>query len=106
MEYFTDGLKNWSDFDGKADRQQFWMYILFYVLFYVAALFVDMTLGLGFLTAIYSLVLLVPNLSIGARRLHDTGRSGWWQLIGLIPLLGAIVLIIFFVQGSNPDSEY
>ncbi len=63
-------------------------------------------LGLGIISMIVGLALLVPSISIGARRLHDTGRSGWWQLIYLIPLIGLIVMIIFLVQDSHDDNDY
>ena len=63
--------------------------------------------GAGVLVSLYALVLLLPSLAVGARRLHDTGRSGWWLLIGLVPLIGSIVLIIFFVLDSQPgDNPY
>ena len=55
---------------------------------------------------IYALALLIPLLSAGARRLHDTGRSGWWQLINLIPIIGTIILIILFAQDSHDDNKY
>ena len=60
----------------------------------------------GLVEAIASLALLLPGLAVGARRLHDTTKSGWWLLIGLIPCVGFIVLIIFFVQDSHPDNQY
>jgi len=56
--------------------------------------------------AAYWLAIILPTLGVGIRRLHDTGRSGWWILIGLIPIIGAIVLLVFFVQDSNPDNQY
>ena len=59
-----------------------------------------------FLALIFALAMLVPSISIAARRLHDTGRSGWWQLISLIPLIGAIVLIVFLVQDSHEENQY
>jgi uncharacterized membrane protein YhaH (DUF805 family) len=70
--------------------------------------------GLGYvsnafnvLSYIYALAVLVPSFAVGWRRLHDTGRSGWWMLIGLIPLVGAIILIVFFLQDSAPgDNQY
>ncbi|WP_351010611.1 DUF805 domain-containing protein [Shewanella sp. S1-58-MNA-CIBAN-0166] len=63
-------------------------------------------LGLDTISAIVSLALLVPSLSIAARRLHDTGRSGWWQLILLIPIIGLIVLIVFLAQDSHDVNDY
>lgn len=106
MEHFIGAFKKFADFTGRARRTEFWMYILFYFIFYVVLAVVDGILGSFALTGIFSLVMLIPSLSISARRLHDTGRSGWWQLLNLIPLIGAIVLIIFYVQDSVEDNEY
>jgi uncharacterized membrane protein YhaH (DUF805 family) len=98
---YVDVLKKYTLFTGRARRQEFWLFAL--VSFVIS--FVLSFLGpLGF---IYSLGVMVPSLAIGARRLHDTGRSGWLQLIGLIPLIGWIVLIVFAVQDSQPgDNKY
>lgn len=102
QKFFINPIKNqYVDFYGIATRQQFWMYVLFYLIGYVILAVIDGILGLGLLTLIYGLGLLIPSLAITARRLHDTGRSGWWQLIQLIPLIGLIVMIVFLVQESK-----
>ena len=106
MEFFLDAMRKYVQFTGRATRQQYWMFVLIYMVIYIVLAVIDAVLGLGFLTVIYSLVLLVPSLSAGARRLHDTGRSGWWQLIYLVPLIGLIVMIVFLVQDSHPDNQY
>lgn len=106
MEYFIDAFRKYAEFSGRARRKEYWMFILFYVIFYVVLAIIDGVISSYVLTSIFALVCLVPSISIGARRLHDTGRSGWWQLIGLIPLIGAIVLIVFFAQDSHEDNEY
>lgn len=61
----------------------------------------DADAGIGVLSGIFTLALLIPSLSVSVRRLHDTDRSGWWLLIGLIPLIGGIILLVFFVQDSQ-----
>lgn len=112
MEWFLKVVRdNYANFSGRARRAEYWYFILFYIIIYIALLVVDMLLASAnlpaFLTTIYSLALIVPNFAVGARRLHDTGRSGWWQLIGLVPIIGGIVLLIFFVQeGSFDRNEY
>lgn len=107
MEHFLSVVKQYANFNGRARRQEFWMYVLFYFIFAVVLSIVTGLIGLGFLVNIYSLALLVPSLSVGARRLHDTGKSGWWQLIGLVPLIGIIVLIVFWAQDSTPgENQY
>ncbi len=105
MEYFLDAFRRYADFTGRATRQQYWMYILIYVVISVVLSIIDAAMATAVLSAIFSVVMLVPSISIATRRLHDTGRSGWWQLIGLIPL-GIIVLIVFLVLDSDEANEY
>lgn len=107
MEYFTAALQQYMNFEGRNTRTQYWMFILFYTIFYVVCMVIDGVLGTMFIGLLFSLALLVPSIAAATRRLHDTGRSGWWQLIALIPLLGAIVLIVFLAQDtSHGDNEY
>lgn len=106
MEYFLGAYKKYADFTGRARRKEYWMFALFYLIVYIVLSVIDSILGIPALTLLFSLGSLIPSLSIGARRLHDTGRSGWWQLLALIPLIGAIILIVFLVQDSHPDNEY
>lgn len=106
MEFFIRGLKNYADFSGRATRKEYWMFVLFYLIFYLVLVMIDGLAGTVVLALIFSLALALPSISLAARRLHDTGRSGWWQLISLIPLIGAIVLIVFLVQDSDDDNTY
>lgn len=84
MEYFTDALKNYANFSGSATRQQYWMFILFYVIFYICCAVIDGLLGMAALETILSIALLIPSISITTRRLHDIGKSGWWQLLPMM----------------------
>ncbi|PKG79311.1 DUF805 domain-containing protein [Shewanella sp. Actino-trap-3] len=102
MDYFIGALKKYADFTGRARRKEYWMFILVYMIINI----VFAVIGLDTISAIVSLALLVPSLSIAARRLHDTGRSGWWQLILLIPIIGLIVLIVFLTQDSHDANDY
>ncbi len=102
MDYFIDPLKKYADFTGRASRKEFWMFMLFCMIIYV----ILTLLGWNMVLLIAWLALWLPGLSIGARRLHDTGRSGWWQLLYLIPIIGSIVMVVFFVLDSHDDNEY
>ena len=100
FSWYVDVLKKYAVFDGRASREEFWTFTLVNL---IVSLVLHTVLGvLGF---IYNLAVLVPSLAVGARRLHDTGRSGWLLLIGLIPLIGIIVLIVFWVQDSKPGAN-
>jgi uncharacterized membrane protein YhaH (DUF805 family) len=107
--------QKYVDFSGRARRSEFWYFVLFYVIVGFVAGIIDSILGTrgsatmggtGLVGGIVSLALLLPGLGVGVRRLHDTGRSGWWILLGLIPLVGAIILIVFYAQDSQPDNQY
>jgi len=102
MDYFLDALKRYADFTGRARRKEYWMFILIYMIINI----VLAVLGLDIISALVALGLLVPSISIAARRLHDTGRSGWWQLIALIPVIGFIILIVFLAQDSHEANDY
>ena len=107
MNWYLAVLKKYATFSGRARRQEFWMFALINFVIAVILSALDMALGIGLLSGLYALGVLIPSIAVGARRLHDTGRTGWWQLIGLIPFIGILVLIIFFVMDSNPgDNQY
>ena len=102
MDYFTGALKKYADFTGRARRKEYWMFVLIYMIINI----ILAVLGMDVIGGIVGLALLVPSISIGTRRLHDTGRSGWWQLIYFVPLIGLIVMIIFLTQDSHNANEY
>ncbi|MCA8882307.1 MAG: DUF805 domain-containing protein [Rhodobacteraceae bacterium] len=101
-------LNKYATFSGRAARPEFWWFVLFGCLVNIAAGILDSALfGHGPhlaqpITALTSLGLLLPNLAVSARRLHDIGRSGWWVLIGLIPVLGILLLIWWWTRPSQP----
>lgn len=106
MEWYLAVLKNYAGFSGRARRKEYWMFLLFNMIIAVVLGFIEGLFGSpGILGSIYSLAVLVPSIAVSMRRLHDTGRSGWWMLIGFVPLIGAIVLLIFFVQDSMQGSN-
>lgn len=106
MEWYLAVLKKYAQFDGRARRKEFWMFVLFNLIIAIALGILGSIIHLlAFLSPLYSLAVLIPGIAVGARRLHDTGRTGWWLLIGFIPVVGAIVLIVFGVQDSQPGSN-
>jgi uncharacterized membrane protein YhaH (DUF805 family) len=102
MDWYLKVVKNYVGFYGRASRKEYWMFILFNFIFALILSIVENAIGLPYvLTTIYYLALLLPSLAVSIRRLHDTGRSGWWVLISLIPLIGSIILIVFFCLESQ-----
>jgi uncharacterized membrane protein YhaH (DUF805 family) len=108
MQWYLKVLRQYADFEGRARRTEYWMFVLFSVIISIVLNVLDNLLGLGFmagtagwLSLLYSLAVLLPSLGVSVRRLHDTGRSGWWVLIALVPLVGAIVLIVFTATEGN-----
>ncbi|MBT9538410.1 DUF805 domain-containing protein [Thiobacillus sp.] len=112
MNWYLNVLKQYAVFKGRARRKEYWFFILFNLIASVVLTAIDfMTglldaeLGIGLLSGLYSLAVLVPSLAVTVRRLHDTDRSGWWLLIGLVPLLGAIVLLVFMLLDGTPGDN-
>lgn len=105
----SSGLNNLTNFEGRASRPAFWWWIL---LVFIINLVVGVIFGRGsgfiaFIAYLIYLILWLATIAVGCRRLHDTGKSGWLQLLGIIPCIGAIILIVFWVQPGNPgDNAY
>jgi uncharacterized membrane protein YhaH (DUF805 family) len=112
MSGFVTALKKYAVFSGRSRRSEYWYFSLFYLIFYLGLAVVDGVLGtfdtksgFGLCSAVWAVAMVIPSLAVSIRRLHDTGRSGWWLLIGVIPLLGAIALIVFFAQDGEPGTN-
>jgi uncharacterized membrane protein YhaH (DUF805 family) len=107
-EAIKDGFDHYTKFDGRAARPAYWWWFLFAVLVSIGANIIDAILGTwGVVNGLAALALLLPNISVSIRRLHDTDHSGWWLLIGLIPIIGFIVLLVFFLRDSDPgENQY
>lgn len=114
MNWYLLALKNAFDFNGRARRKEYWMFFLFNFIFSIVAASLDNMFGLtkegspiGLLSSLYSLVVLIPGLSLAIRRLHDVNKSGWFLLVAFIPLVGGILLIINFVkEGDRAQNQY
>jgi uncharacterized membrane protein YhaH (DUF805 family) len=99
---------NYFNFSGRATRPEYWYFVLFMIIASVVAVLIDI-FALGYdpaasygpVNIVVTLATIIPGLSVSIRRLHDIGRSGWWILLGFIPLIGAIVLIVWACQRSE-----
>jgi uncharacterized membrane protein YhaH (DUF805 family) len=99
-------LSQYAVFTGRARRSEYWFWILATVIASIVAGIVDSIIGAQILQFVVALATIVPGLAVGARRLHDIGKSGWLQLIGIIPIVGWIILIVWFATDSHPDNQY
>jgi uncharacterized membrane protein YhaH (DUF805 family) len=106
QEAVTAALTKYVDLSGRARRSEYWYFVLFNVIVTVLALVLDRVIGFPIFQLVVGLGLLLPGLGVAVRRLHDTGRSGWWLLLGLIPLVGSIILIVWMASDSQPDNQY
>lgn len=109
MYWYLQALKQYAVFRGRAHRPEFWYFVLFNIIISLVLTMVDNILGTfdpesnaGLLSGLYALAVLIPSIALLVRRLHDSGRSGWWVLIALVPLIGFVVLLIFAVLAGTP----
>lgn len=98
----SSGFSNYVNFSERACRSAYWYWFLFVVLSQLVATVIDSVIGIQAITTLFSLAVLLPGLAVAVRRLHDLDRSGWWLLLGLVPLVGAIVLIVWFCTRGTP----
>lgn len=122
MNWYLQVLKKYADFNGRARRKEFWMFVLFNLIFSIIAIWLDRLLGtefdfvssgygtaysFGWIYTLYILFILIPGLAVSVRRLHDTGKSGWMLLVALIPFVGGIWLIVLYATPGNVgDNAY
>ena len=121
MNWYLETLKKYAVFSGRAQRMEYWMFGLFYLIFAIVLGIIDSILGIGwegggllsslFLLAMVipsiALAMVIPSIAVTFRRLHDTDHSGWWLLIGLVPLVGTIILFIFMIQdGQSGENQF
>jgi uncharacterized membrane protein YhaH (DUF805 family) len=108
MHWYLEALKQYAAFSGRSRRKEYWYFVLFNFLISIGIGLVSSAAGailsvewLGFAAVLlYFLAVLTPAVAVTVRRLHDTGRSGWWILLGVVPVLG-VIMLLFMVQGSE-----
>jgi uncharacterized membrane protein YhaH (DUF805 family) len=97
-------LQRYAQFVGRAGRPEFWWFELSsFIIITVLSALAYVSVAFSVLGGIYALAVLIPGIAVAVRRLHDTGRSGWWLLLMLVPLVGFIVLLVFFVSEGPPE---
>ncbi|MEV6546875.1 DUF805 domain-containing protein [Streptomyces sp. NPDC051665] len=105
MSYFIEALKKYAVFSGRARRKEYWMFALFAGIIAVVLLVIGVVIKFPYLAVIFYLAILLPGVGVSVRRLHDTGRSGWWLFFGIIPIAGPITLLVFTCTDSAPGAN-
>lgn len=111
MSWFIEAIKKYAVFRGRSRRKEYWYFVLFVVIISVVLSLIDVAIGTstagggGLLSTLFSLAILIPSIAALVRRLHDTDRSGWWFFLSFVPIIGAIVLIVFAAQDSSAGTN-
>ncbi|PKM98357.1 MAG: DUF805 domain-containing protein [Elusimicrobia bacterium HGW-Elusimicrobia-3] len=112
MDQYLAVLNKYAVFSGRAGRREYWMFLLFNLIFSIAARFVDMTsgseailMGMRPVSLAYGLAVALPSLAVGVRRLHDIGYAGWWMLLLIVPFLGPVALLVMFCLAGDPGEN-
>ena len=109
MSWFLLAIKRYAEFSGRSRRSEYWYFLLFVILISIAAAIVDGILASvigfgGLLSIVFGLGIIIPSLAVSVRRLHDTGRSGWWLLLNLVPFIGFIIVLVLLAQESKEEA--
>ena len=106
VDAVKSGFTGYVDFRGRSSRSEYWWFLLFYIIVIIALSILDIS-GAGVLVAVGYLAFLLPTIAVQVRRLHDIDRSGWWILITFVPIVGAIVLLVWYcTKGSNGSNRF
>ena len=106
MKEYIDVLKKWKDFDGRARRREYWMFVLFMAIFAIVAGIIDGILGtVCVFVGLYYLAMLLPMIAVSVRRMHDIGKSGWWLFITFVPVIGSLWYLFLTIQDGQPRSN-
>lgn len=113
MNWYLKVLKQYADFNGRARRKEYWMFVLFQIIFAIVATMLDGALGTnmaplpyGYIYIAFAVVTFIPGLAVGVRRLHDIGKSGWFMLLALVPLVNIWLIVLLATDGQRGDNEY
>ncbi len=108
---FTDTIRNgfqhYVTFSGRASRSEYWFWVLFVFVFSIVTGIIDGVLGIFLLNILFTLGTLLPSLAVSVRRMHDLGKRGWWLLVFLIPLVGPVIVLIWYCsRGTAGDNRF
>jgi uncharacterized membrane protein YhaH (DUF805 family) len=113
MQHYLDAFRHYADFSGRATRSNYWFFILFNMIAAIAIIILETVLGLanpetgfGPIYLLYGIGVMIPSTAIAVRRLHDMGKSGWMMLWSLLPIIGAILVIVWLCTDSASDNKY
>ena len=111
MQWFLKCLTQYADFTGRARRKEYWMFMLFSFLIYILVAMVLLALGvtesaINIVISLLALSLILPNLAVTVRRLHDIDRSGWWVLLMFVPILSLVILVFMFLNGTSGGNRF
>lgn len=112
MEYYLKAWKNYANFSGRARRKEYWIFVLFHTLVSLLLIGLDVAIAsllnmefFVFFYLLYLLAAIIPVLALSIRRIHDVGYSGWLFLLGLIPFVGGVILLVFYLLDSQPGEN-
>lgn len=106
-EAISSCFGKYAGFSGRAPRSEYWYFILFYVLVLIVATVIDaVVIGYPLVQGIASIAMLLPTLAVGARRLHDLDRTGWWLLLAFVPIANILLLVWFCMKGTTGANQY
>ncbi len=107
VEAIRAGFSNYVNFSSRAIRSEYWYWVLFAIIGEIVAMIIDHILGIVGVYPLFALAVFLPGIAVGVRRLHDLDRSGWWLLLSFVPLVGIIILIIWFcTQGTQGPNRF
>jgi uncharacterized membrane protein YhaH (DUF805 family) len=103
----SSGFSNYVNFSDRACRSEYWFWFLFVIIGNIVTLGIDYAIGIQIISSLFSLAVLIPGIAIAVRRLHDLDRSGWWILLWFIPIVGWIILLIWFcTKGTDGPNRF
>lgn len=108
IDWFKKGLRNYTNFSGRARRKEYWYFVLVQMGLVIIAMILDAIIfnsEIGLFYIVVALGLFLPGLAVTIRRLHDTSRSGWWFLISILPLIGSIILLVFLASDTKLETN-